>query len=592
MVGDARKGDLSQYDELTRNLTEASLKWQQVLAKMSEEGAMLPDGMVLAVQNGAFEAISQIGQELATHPQKMLGAGLEWYSSYVSLLDNVTSRMTDETVEPLYKSSPKDRRFTAEQWDNVPFFDLLKQSYLMTSNWLEALVDKTAPDAQTARKTHFFTRQIIEAFCPGNFLATNPEVLQETLTSNGQNLLRGLDHMLDDLNGGISISMAPKDAFTIGKDIAVTQGEVVFRNKMMELIRYAPLTKQVHANPLIIIPPWINKYYILDMRPENSFVKWLLEQGHQLFMISWVNPDSQMAGTSFDDYLTDGALKAMEVARELCNAKQANMMGYCIGGTLLACMLSYLNSKQREGEVASATFLTTLVDFTDTGDLGIFIDDDMLEAMERQVQQTGLFSGHDLSLTFRMLRSRELIWSFFVNNYLMGRDPFPFDLLFWNSDSTSMPANMYMFYLREMYKHNRLIQKNALQLAGVPMDLSAITTPSYMLSAQEDHIAPWQSTYAATQIYKGMKRFVLSGSGHIAGVINPPHKNKYGYKVLGDLEIYPADAQSWLDGAQQYDGSWWEDWNRWIESYSGGMRDAPSSSGDALLPAPGHYVLS
>ena len=429
---------------------------------------------------------------------------------------------------------------------------------------------------------------------PSNFVLTNPEVLRATIDSGGENLVNGLKHVLEDLERGkgrLMIKMTDLDAFQVGGNIAVTPGKVVFQNDLIQLIQYVPTTEKVLRRPLLIIPPWINKYYILDLRPDNSFVKWAVSQGHTVFVVSWVNPDEALAQKTFEDYMREGPLAALDAMADATGEREANVIGYCLGGTLLASTLAYMAVKG-DDRIKSATYFVTMTDFAEAGELSVFIDEEQLGALEERMKEHGFLEGSDMATTFNMLRANDLIWSFVVNNYLLGKEPFPFDLLYWNSDSTRMPAAMHAYYLRNMYQDNKLIVPNALELAGVPIDLRKIKTPAFLLSTKEDHIAPWKSTYAATQIYQGPVKFVLSASGHIAGVINPPGKSKYGHWENAKLPKSPDD---WLAAAKYVDGSWWPTWEKWVGKYAGGEVDARQPGGGKLAvieDAPGSYVLT
>jgi len=439
------------------------------------------------------------------------------------------------------------------------------------------------------KKIAFYTKQMVDAASPTNFAMTNPAVLRETLATGGENLVKGLQNLLADLergDGHLSISMTDYKAFEVGKNLATTPGKVVFEDPLFQLIQYAPSTKTVFKVPLLIIPPWINKFYILDLQAKNSFIKWAVDQGHTVFIMSWANPGPDLVGTTFEDYMMAGytALKQIE---SLTAQPSANVIGYCIGGTALAGLLAWLKAKKEEKRVTSATFFTTLMDFSEPGDLGVFIDEPQVSALEKKMAASGGFlDGRDMATTFNLLRSNDLIWSFVVNNYMMGKEPFPFDLLYWNSDFTRLPAKMHSFYLRSMYMNNLLIQKNGLTLGGVPIDLRTITTPSYWISTREDHIAPWRATYTATQLFAGEKTFLLAGSGHIAGIINPPEKQKYGYWMNKDL---PPQAEDWLKDAVESKGSWWPQWQEWAAQKAGEQappRTLPTKGKDS----PGRYV--
>jgi polyhydroxyalkanoate synthase len=416
--------------------------------------------------------------------------------------------------------------------------------------------------------------------------------VRRTLETGGENLLQGLSNMLDDLERGkgkLRVKMTDLERFELGENVAVTPGKVVFENELMQLIQYTPTTDTVYKRPLLIIPPWINKFYILDLRDKNSFIKWAVDEGHTVFVTSWVNPDADLAEKSFEDYLLDGPMAAIDAIEKATGETEVKVIGYCLGGTLLACMLAYMAEKN-DNRIKSATYLVSMIDFAEPGDLGVFIDEEQLALMDQQMEKTGYFEGASMADAFNLLRANDLIWSFVVNNYLMGRDPFPFDLLYWNSDSTRMPREMHSFYLRNMYQKNLLCKAGGVTLDGVPVDLTRVKTPSYILATKEDHIAPWKSTYAATQIYSGAIRFVLGASGHIAGVINPPAAKKYAYWVNAEL---PASPDQWLQGAEQHDGSWWLDWKKWISRYNGKKvpKREPGDGGlEVIEDAPGSYV--
>jgi polyhydroxyalkanoate synthase len=401
--------------------------------------------------------------------------------------------------------------------------------------------------------------------------------------------MRNLWHDLDLTHGRLNISMSDLGAFEVGKNLATTPGEVVYRNELMELIQYTPTTKQVSRRPLMIIPPWFNKYYVLDMQPANSVVKYLVDQGQTVFLISWRNPDEETPDKTFDDYMLEGPLEAMSVIADITGESEVNAMGYCLGGILLACLLAWLDAKGRN-PIRSATYLTTLIDYTDVGDVKVFVDEKQLERLERLGKAKGYLPGDNVAWGFRLLRAPDLIWTFVINHYMLGRDRVPFDLLFWNEDATNMPLSCHMYFMRNMYIDNKLRQPNAIELAGEPIDVTRIETPAYILSTRDDHIAPWKTCYESTQLFSGRSRFVLGNSGHIAGVINPPTREKYGYRVgTGN----PPDPDDWFSRAKEKPGSWWPDWVRWLRRYSGGRvkaRTPGSKEYPPLEPAPGHYV--
>jgi polyhydroxyalkanoate synthase len=572
-----------------RNLLERA---QQLLA----EGAVRPDGEDHfqipdpAIIAGAF---AEFAGRAAANPGRLATAQFELWRDHLSLWSAFARRLDGQTVEPLAAPARDDRRFADAAWSEHPAFDYVKQAYLLNARWMQSAVRQVEDlDADTQRKVEFYTRQLIDAWSPTNFVATNPKVLRETLDSGGENLVRGLEHLVEDLQRGrgrLSIAMTDERAFKLGQNVAATAGKVVLQNDLMQLVQYAPSTAEVHRRPLLIIPPWINKFYILDLKPQNSFIKWAVDQGHTLFVISWVNPDERLAHKTFDDYMLEGPLAALAAIERATGEREANVIGYCIGGTLLACTLAWM-AKRGDRRVASATFFTALTDFAEAGELKVFIDDEQISQLEVHVAKKGYLEGRHMATVFNLLRANDLIWSFVVNNYLLGREPLPFDLLYWNADSTRMPAAMHSFYLRKMYLENRLVQPGGVAVANEALDLRDIDLPIYQLSTESDHIAPWKSTYALSQLVRGPYRFVLSGSGHIAGVINPPVANKYYYLTN---PANPPTPEEWLAGAARHNGSWWTDWAAWVAQQGGGPVPAREPGAGALAPieeAPGSYV--
>jgi len=538
-------------------------------------------------------AFMEMTAQMMADPAKLVQAQIGLWQDYMKLWQSTTQRMLGEEAEPVIEPEPGDRRFKHADWDESYLFDYIKQSYLLTARWMQSTVrDVEGLDNKTAQKVDFYTRQFADALAPSNFIMTNPEVLRATVESGGENLVKGLENLLDDLERGkgrLAIKMTDSEAFDLGHNIAITPGKVVYQTDLMQLIQYEPSTEKVHKRPLLIMPPWINKYYILDLREENSFVKWAVAEGFTVFVVSWVNPDRELARKSFEDYMIEGPLAALEAIEKATGEKQANVIGYCLGGTLLSVTLAYMKAKG-DARVASATFLTALTDFEEPGELGVFVDEEQLADLERQMAEKGYLKGAHMATTFNMLRANDLIWSFVVNNYLLGKDPFPFDLLYWNSDSTRLPAAMHSYYLRNMYQKNLLVKPGGLTFDGVAIDLTTIETPAFMLSAKEDHIAPWASTYAATQLFSGPVKFVLAASGHIAGVVNPPAAGKYSYWTNPKN---PKDPKAWLAGAKEHPGSWWPTWSKWAAKYGGG-KVAARVPGDRKLKviedAPGSYV--
>ncbi|MCX8505872.1 MAG: class I poly(R)-hydroxyalkanoic acid synthase, partial [Alphaproteobacteria bacterium] len=501
--------------------------------------------------------------------------------------------MMGNQIEPIIAPPKEDRRFKDAAWSENLLFDFIKQSYLLTSRWMQSQAHEVGDiDKHTRDKLDFFTRQFVDAMAPTNFAMTNPEVLRTTIESGGENLVKGLANLLKDLEKGkgkLAISMTDTSAFSIGENVAISPGKVVFQTDMMQLIQYNPTTTHVAKRPLMIIPPWINKYYILDLASKNSLVKWAVEQGHTVFMISWVNPGAEHGDKNFENYMSEGPLAALDAIAKATGERDIQALGYCLGGTLLACTLSWMKAKG-DDRIKSATFLTTLLDFTEPGELGVFIDEQQLTDLETRMKKTGFLEGQSMSMSFNMLRDNDLIWSFVVNNYLLGKDPFPFDLLYWNSDSTRMPAAMHSFYLRKMYLENKLVQAGGISLMGVPIDLGRIDLPIMMVSTREDHIAPWKSTFAGTRLFGRKPIFILAGSGHIAGVVNPPAANKYQYWVNSKMGNSPDE---WLAAAEMRPGSWWTEWAKYLTEHSGGQVPArvPGAGGLAVIEdAPGSYV--
>lgn len=583
-------GEMPDAAELARTMTNIANKSQQLAHNF------LSRGNVSSPMEGVdpftiANAYAELGRQAAQNPEKLMQAQFQFWQQAVDLWSATAKRMLGGERSSVAEPDPSDRRFKDEAWDENPVFDHIKQTYLLSAQWLiDTVNDVEGLDSQTAKKVDFYTRQFVDALSPSNFAMTNPEVLRTTVETNGQNLLDGLENLLDDMERG-RISQTDYDAFEVGKNLAVTPGKVIYQNELMQLIQYLPSTEEVYETPLLIIPPWINKYYILDLREKNSYVKWCVDQGYTVFVISWVNPDERLAQKSFEDYMRDGPLKALDVIEEITGEKQTNVIGYCLGGTLLACTLSYLDQHGQNDRVKASTFFTTMVDFSEAGELEVFIDEEQIRALENKMQEKGYLEGSAMATTFNMLRANDLIWSFVVNNYLLGKEPFPFDLLYWNSDSTRMPAGMHSFYLRKMYLENKLIEPGGIELLNTPIDLRTIDQPSFVLATKEDHIAPWKSGYALTQHIKGSTRFVLAASGHIAGVVNPPAKEKYCYWTNSKN---PKDPDTWLKNAAEHKGSWWPEWHRWSTKVVGtDTVPARQPGGGVYTPiedAPGSYV--
>jgi polyhydroxyalkanoate synthase len=578
--------------EFARSLVDLGERTQRVVQRFLEQqargdGFQVPDPRVVA---GAF---ARLTQAMLAEPEKLIAAQARWWQQMGELWQLQQRRAVGEEVEPVAAPSPGDRRFKDEAWSEDLVFDYIKQSYLLSARWLqETVAGVEGLDEKDREKVAFYTRQFVDALAPSNFPLLNPTVMRHATETKGESLLNGLRNLLTDLERGkgqLKISMTDETAFKVGENLATTPGKIILRNELMQLIQYAPSTEKAFQRPLLITPPWINKFYILDLKPKNSFIKWAVDQGYTVFVISWVNPDARLASMTFEDYMTLGPLTAMDAIERQTGERELTTIGYCLGGTLTACLLSYLAAHGDE-RIKAATFFTAMTDFSEAGELSVFIDDEQLELIEAHMRETGYLEARHMQQVFNLMRANDLIWSFVVNNYLLGREPMAFDLLYWNSDSTRMPYMMHSFYLRNMYQKNLLVEPGAITLKGVPIDLSRIRTPSYFLSTREDHIAPWRATYRGSRYFGGPVRFVLGGSGHIAGVINPPPSTKYGFWTNGRR---PADPETWLASAIHHEGSWWPDWHQWLSKRSGRMVPARDPANGPLQPiedAPGSYV--
>jgi polyhydroxyalkanoate synthase subunit PhaC len=592
--------DLREQEKLGLDLTEIARLYAEIAKK---SGELLTHFMerrahetlpMLKDELGISRAFFEAWARMLSDPFHVAETQMKLWQDYWSLWQHSLMRLMGKQPAPVAEPHRTDRRFRHEDWQNNFLYDYIKQSYLIAAKHLHrTMAGLQGLDEQTAKKVDFYTRQYIDALSPSNFVVTNPEVMRETIASGGQNLVRGFANLLDDLIRGegrrLRLRMTDETAFKLGENIAVTPGKVVYQNDLMQLIQYAPRTDKVYKRPLLIIPPWINKYYILDLRESNSFVRWAAEQGHTVFVMSWCNPDERFAAKTFEDYLNEGPLAALNAVERAIGEREVNLIGFCLGGTLLATTLGYLAARG-DKRVKSATFFATLIDFEDAGELEVFVDRHQVDAIEKRMQERGFLEGSEMATTFNMLRANDLIWSFVVNNYLLGRDPFPFDLLYWNSDSTRMPAAMHSYYLRNMYLRNLLPKPGGIVLNDTPIELSKVGAPLYFISTIEDHIAPWKSTYAGARLFRSPVRFVLGGSGHIAGIINPPTANKYGYWTS---DVLPDDPDEWLEGATHHAGSWWNDWARWCAQHGGAKvaaREPGAGKLKAIEDAPGSYV--
>lgn len=538
------------------------------------------------------QAYGEWWKAVSSDPQALMQKNIEYWQKSLELSQQAMMALMGQKPDPVVTAEKGDRRFSHEDWSEKPVFDVIKQSYLLTSQWMRTLVsDVEGLDDHTSDRVKFFTERFMDAMSPTNFALTNPAVLEKIKETKGANIVHGLKNMLEDLETGkgeLRIRMTDTKAFELGKNVAVTPGKVVFQNRMFQLIQYTPSTEKALKRPLMVVPPWINKFYIMDLQPKNSLLKWLVDQGHTVFVISWVNPDETYADTGFDSYIKEGVLTAVDAIQYETGESEINAIGYCIGGTLLTSALAYMKAKGDE-RIKSATFFTTMINFSEPGELGLFIDDQQVSGLESTMEKTGYLDGSQMAGAFNLLRANDLIWSFYVNNYLLGNDPRPFDLLYWNGDSTRMPAKMHSWYLRNLYLQNDLCKPKALSVDGVPLDVTAIDVPACFISAVEDHIAPWKSTYMGARLFAGPTRFILGGSGHIAGIINPPAAKKYGYRVSDALV---ENADEWMAATPVSEGSWWPEWDKWVRTLNP-AEVAARTPGSKLTPiedAPGTYV--
>jgi poly[(R)-3-hydroxyalkanoate] polymerase subunit PhaC len=593
--GTLSASDVEALDHMSRNLMQAALKSQKLMSdsmhKALEGKIEMPD---TATINSTPE-LSDVWTKIVSDPEKLMNAQAGLMSGYLDLWTNTTKQLYDGDDHSTIKPDAGDKRWRSEDWSENPVFNAIKQSYLLNQNFLMGLVHGVeGVDPAVKRKVEFLTKQMVDALAPTNFALTNPDVIRETMQSKGENLTRGLANLANDLEKGggrLALTQTDMDGFKVGVDLAATEGKVVFRNEIFELIQYAPTTETVKTRPLLIAPPWINKFYIMDMRQKNSMVRWLTQQGFTVFLISWVNPGSELKDKTFQDYIEQGLFTAIDQVKEATGEDSVNAVGYCIGGTMLASALALLEARGESDKIASATFFAAQTDFELAGDLLLFVDDAWFNEINRLMDaQGGVLDGRTMSDTFNLLRSNDLVWSFVVSNYLLGRQPQAFDLLYWNADQTRMPQKLHLWYLDNMYRKNRLAKKE-IEMDGHTLDLTKVTTPVFMQASRDDHIAPYPSVYRGAKLFGGPVRYMLAGSGHIAGVINHPAANKYQHWVNTDL---PETIEEWQDGATEVPGSWWEEWRDWLYERSGD--DVPARQpGDGNLgiicDAPGEYVL-
>ncbi len=579
-------------EKLSANLARAALTAQGAIAEAALRQADRPAALSADPFHVA-PALTDVMGRLASQPDRLVRAQADLFQRYMELWQSAARKAAGETVDPVVVPAKGDKRFNDPDWAENPVFDVIKQSYLLTSNWLNTLVSEVeTEDPMNKRRVEFFMKMLTDAFSPSNFLVSNPAALREAMETRGESLLKGMENFASDLQRGggqLSISQTDYDQFEIGRNVATAPGKVVFQNEVLQLLQFTPTTEQQYEIPLLIFPPWINKFYILDLRPENSMIRWLTDQGITVFVASWVNPDQKLAAKTFEDYMLEGIYPATEAAMEQAGVDRLNTVGYCIGGTLLSATLAHMAAKN-DKRIASATFFAAQQDFAEAGDLLLFTNEDWLGDLEKKMDaEGGVLSGQTMADTFNALRSNDLIWSFFVNNYLMGKEPKPFDLLFWNSDQTRMPKALHMFYLRKFYGENALA-KGELVMDNVRLDLSKVKTPVYVQSSKEDHIAPARSVYRGAKLFGGPVTFTLAGSGHIAGVINAPVAKKYQHWTNSDL---PENVEAWMAGATETPGSWWPHWLEWLKARSGDLVPARDPAKGKLKPiedAPGSYV--
>jgi polyhydroxyalkanoate synthase subunit PhaC len=581
-------------EALSRNLARLVEEGGKALAaymKPREEGK-IKGGLADDITD-AVKSVGRVAEYWMSDPRRALELQSSLGRAYLDLWATTVKRMAGEQAEPVVTADPKDKRFADPDWSQNQFFDFLKQAYLLTAQWGDRLVkDAAGVDEATRKKAEFYVKQIANAISPSNFVLTNPELLRETLSSNAENLVRGMHMLSEDIKAGhgtLKIRQSDLSMFDVGRNLALTPGKVVFQNDLMQLIQYEATTNEVLKTPLLIVPPWINKFYILDLTPDKSFIKWCVDQGTTVFVVSWVNPDARLAQKSFEDYMREGVITALDQVEAATGEKQVNAIGYCVGGTMLSITLAYLAAK-KQTRVKSATLFAAQVDFTYAGDLMVFVDEERVKQLETHMKEQGYLEASRMANTFNMLRSNDLIWPYIINNYMRGKMPLPFDILYWNSDATRMPAANHSFYLRNCYLDNKLT-RGEMEIAGVTLDMDKVTIPIYNLATREDHIAPANSVLFGSQFFGGPVRYVLAGSGHIAGVINPPAKPKYQYwtgeKPSG------SNVENWLKKATEHPGSWWPDWLEWLKTQDAEMVPARKIGGGKLKPiedAPGSYV--
>ena len=589
-------------EEILNNLQKASSYYQEIMKYLMQHNnsADIILGTISSEKNARVAQL--IYQQLANNPEKFTKINLDYVKKFQQLIADSTSKFigsehaqcskSDETsaTEFIDQKASKDKRFKDSAWQQNVFFDFIKKYYLLNSEWVDENLKQLELDSNQQDYVEFISKQFIDALSPSNFVFSNPEVIRESLDSGMSNIVHGLENLLEDLkksSGLLNISTTDESKFRVGKNLATTEGKVIYENDLAQLICYKP-QGEVHKIPIFIIPPWINKYYILDLSESNSFVKWLVDNKYQVYLVSWANPDKKLSNKDFEDYLQEGILGMMQYMQKL-GVERVNAVGYCIGGTLLACALSYLKNKKNKF-INSATFLTTLIDFSRPGDISAFINEETTKIIEKEVKSKGYLDGKYISNSFGLIRANDLIWSFFVNNYLLGKTPAAFDILYWNSDSTNLPEKMYMFYLNNMYLKNKLVEKDAISLLGEKINIQDIDVDSFSLAAKNDHIALWDGVYSGCKLFKGDKTFCLTEAGHVAGIVNPASNRKYAHHISSDFK---SSAQDWLINSDLKQGSWWNSWEKWLKKRSGQLQKSMDYDKlEFIEKAPGRYVLS
>jgi polyhydroxyalkanoate synthase len=583
--------DIEAFARNVARLVEEGGKALAAYLKPREEG-QIEHGLSDEIAD-MVRTLGEVAEYWLSDPRRTTELQTQLGKAYLELWGAAVKRLAGERSEPVITPDPRDKRFADPEWSSNQFFDFVKQVYLLSTKWADTLVaDAEGLDPHTRQKAEFYVKQIANALSPSNFVLTNPELLRETLSSNAENLARGMRMLAEDIQAGggdLHIRQSDMERFEVGRNLAITPGKVIVENALMQLIQYSPSTEMVLRRPLLVVPPWINKFYVLDLTPDKSFIKWCVDQGLTVFVISWVNPDERHAAMGFEEYMRLGPLAALDAIKQATGESKVNAIGYCVGGTLLSVTLAYLAAK-RDRRIASATLFAAQVDFTHAGDLKVFVDEEQLRALERRMTARGYLEGKKMANAFNMLRSNDLIWPYIINNYLRGKAPMPFDLLYWNSDATRLPVANHSFYLRQCYLNNAL-SRGKMKIGGITLDLKKVKVPVYNLATREDHIAPAKSAFLGSKFFGGPVRFVLAGSGHIAGVVNPPGKGKYQYWTGG--KAGSGTLEAWLNKATEHPGSWWPDWFEWIKAQDATQVPARTPGGGKLKPiedAPGRYV--